>query len=93
MPGRLAETQDLGITWSPASRLSSRLATPWEGEGVEVYKESCQERAGSRGRVEKWFSCESRDNSCHHGGRGGRNTGSNPSEEPWQLSQNKQSET
>ena len=32
---------------------------PGKGRGVEVYKESCQERAGSRGRVEKWFSCES----------------------------------
>lgn len=49
------------------------LCHPGRGGEVEVYGESCQERAGRRGRVEKSFSCESRDNSCHHGGeaRGG----------------------
>lgn len=95
VPGRLADDTRPweNLELCQAAVLALGHPPGREAQRGEVYKESCQERAGSRGRVEKWFSCESRDNSCHHGGRGGRKTGSNPSVEPWQLSQNKQSET
>lgn len=94
MLGRLADdTGGLeGLDGGQAAVLA--LCHPREGEERCRFTGSPARRElGGRGRVEKSFSCESRDDSCHHGGEKRWGTGSKPSRKQWQLSQNKQSET
>lgn len=67
-----------GLDGSQAAVLA--LCHPREGEERGRFAGSpARKELGGRGRVEKSFSCESRDDSCHHGGERRWRTGSKPS--------------